>query len=356
MVIKMSEPITVKGTLILHYRKGKKKEIIRAAEIIRQGGLVAFPTETVYGLGADVFNDVALARIFAVKRRPADNPLIVHIADLSRLADLAHEPPPEAIKLARKFWPGPLTLVLKKKKGISPLVSAGLPTVAIRMPDHPAALDLIRECGTPLVAPSANLSGSPSPTEAAHVMDDFAGKIEAILEGGRCPIGIESTVLDMTGEKPVLLRPGGLSREALASCLQTPVLMADQGEFRVPLSPGMKYRHYAPQTELILFKGSPSKIGRKMAEVCHRLVEEGQNVGVLCTAENRGYFRQGLIRVLGRQTDLQEVAASFYRALRDLDRSGVDVILGEGFREEDPLGFALMNRLQKAANQIINVL
>lgn len=351
----MSEPTAVKGTLILHYREGKKEEISRAASIIKGGGLIAFPTETVYGLGADVFNDRALERVFAVKGRPADNPLIVHISDFSQVAALAHELPAEARKLAEYFWPGPLTLVLKKKREISSLVSAGLPTVAIRMPNHPAALALIEECGSPLVAPSANLSGTPSPTEAAHVIEDLAGKIEAVLEGGSCAIGVESTVLDLTGDIPVLLRPGGLGREALASCLQTPVLTAGRGELRVPLSPGMKYRHYAPRAELILFKGSPPKIGRKMADVCHRLADEGRSVGVLCTAENSGYFHRGQIRVLGRQADLQEVAASFYRALRDLDRSGVDVILGEGFREEEPLGLALMNRLQKAADQIIDV-
>ncbi|NLI70457.1 MAG: threonylcarbamoyl-AMP synthase [Firmicutes bacterium] len=352
----MSEPTTVKGTLVLHYGKEKNNEIRRAAEIIKRGGLVAFPTETVYGLGADPGNDRALERIFAVKGRPAGKPLIMHIADFSQVAALAHEPPAEVAKLAGTFWPGPLTLVLKKRERISPLVTAGLPTVAIRMPAHPAALALIEECGFPVVAPSANLSGTPSPTEAAHVIEDFAGKIDAILTGGRCPIGIESTVLDLAGEKPVLLRPGSIGREELASCLQAPVLIAGGEESPASFHPSSRRRHYAPRAELILFRGFSSKVGEKMASVCHRLVGEGRKVGVLCTAENRGHFRQGLIRVLGRQAALQEVAASFYHALRELDRSGVDVILGEGLCEEDPLGLALMNRLQKAADRVVDVI
>lgn len=352
----MSEPITVKGTLVLHYGKGKNNEINRAAEIIRRGGLVAFPTETVYGLGADPDNDHAVERIFAVKGRPAGNPLILHIADFSQLTALVHEPPAEVAKLAETFWPGPLTLVLKKRAEVPPLVSAGLPTVAIRMPAHPAALALIAECGFPVVAPSANLSGTPSPTEAAHVIEDFAGKIDAILTGGRCPIGIESTVLDLAGEKPVLLRPGSIGREALASCLQAPVLIADGEESRTSFYPGAKHRHYAPRAELVLFRGSSSRVGEKMASVCQRLMDEGRKVGVLCTVENRDYFRRGLIRVMGRQAALQEVAASFYHALRDLDRSGVDIILSEGLCEEDPLGLALMNRLQKAANRVVDVI
>lgn len=341
----------VKGTLVIEARDREKvrRAVERAAEIIRRGGLVAFPTETVYGLGADAFNPGALAKVFRVKGRPDDNPLIVHIARQGEVHRLASRVPPAAWELARLYWPGPLTLVLPKKPEVPPAVTAGLATVAIRMPAHPVALALIKASGLPLAAPSANLSGRPSPTTAGHVLEDLAGRLEAVLEGGPCTVGLESTVLDLTGEKPVLLRPGGVTREELASIL---------GEIQVPVpsradspspSPGMKYDHYAPRAPMFLVEGEPTQVARRIQEMLRENQQKGRQVGLLVTAGNQYLFEAAAaVEVLGDRENPGEIAARLYQALRSLDRAGVDIILAEGF-EEAGLGLALANRLRKAS-------
>ncbi len=345
----------VKETLVLNYFDKNKREVIKkAAFIIKEGGLVAFPTETVYGLGADVFNNRAIERIYLAKGRPFDNPLIVHISDLSQLELLASPIPPEINSLANKFWPGPLTIILNRKAGIPSGVSAGLSTIAVRVPYHSAALELIKEAGTPIAAPSANLSGKPSPTESAHVIEDLGGKIEAVIDGGTCTIGLESTVLDLTGQEPVLLRPGGVDLEELEEFLKRPILLTSGLDIKKPISPGMKYRHYAPKASLLLFRGDTKKSKNVMEAYYYRLVKQGKKVGVLCTNENKHIYPDAVVEMLGRKANLQEAAVSLYSALRKLDRSQVDVILAESFTEEG-IGLALMNRLQKAAQQIIEV-
>jgi len=343
----------VKGTKLFYYAGNNQREAIKeTAKIIREGGLVAFPTETVYGLGADAFCEQAIERIFNVKGRPFDNPLIVHLSDISQLELIAKEPPLEAKKLGEKFWPGPLTLVLHRKDEVTSVVSAGLSTVAVRIPAHKAALDLISEARTPIAAPSANLSGRPSPTEPSHVEQDLAGKIDAILDGGICSIGLESTVVDLTGKEPILLRPGGVNVEHIESCLSRPVLGTGGQNSQQPASPGMKYRHYAPQNCLILFKGLKDKAQTNMVTYYESFISQNKKVGVLCSLKIAGYFPEAIVETWGKRDNAQEAALLLYRKLRELDRDEIDIILVEGFKEEG-IGLALMDRLQKAADQII---
>ncbi len=343
----------VKGTKLFYYAGNNQREAIKeTAKIIREGGLVAFPTETVYGLGADAFCAQAIERIFNVKGRPLDNPLIVHLSEVSQLDLLAKELPLEAKKLGEKFWPGPLTLVLQRKEEVTSVVSAGLSTVAVRIPAHKAALDLISEARTPIAAPSANLSGRPSPTEPSHVEQDLAGKIDAILDGGICSIGLESTVVDLTGKEPVLLRPGGVNVEHIESCLSRPVLRIGGQNSQKPASPGMKYRHYAPQNRLILFKGGNDTVHFNMVAYYESFIKQGQRVGVLCSREKAGFFPQAGVEIWGERANMQEAASYLYRKLRELDKEEIDIILVEGFKEEG-IGLALMDRLKKAADHII---
>ena len=322
------------------------------AAIIQRGGLVAFPTETVYGLGADVFNSAAVERIFKVKGRPLDNPFIIHLWNISQLTSLARELPSHVQILAEKFWPGPLTLVLSRRQEINPAVSAGLPTVAVRIPNHPAAFAMLEAADTPVAAPSANLSGKPSPTESSHVEEELAGEIDAILDGGRCTVGVESTVLDLTRESPVILRPGGVTREELEDCLQEKVIFPENRQSGQPSSPGMKYRHYAPQARMLLFKGDPAHIKENMHEHYLRFHNAGNRVGILCTRENASLFPEAVVKTLGSQSDLREAATSLYRNLRELDKNNVDIILAESFPEKG-IGAALTNRLEKAADEIV---
>ena len=351
------KPHTGKETLLLKYNENHKQEsIARAAALIKAGELVAFPTETVYGLGADVCNEEALAEIFRVKNRPPDNPLIVHISDLSQCENLAENFPPRAALLAEHFWPGPLTLILKRSKALSPLVSASLETVAVRMPSHPAALELIEAAQTSIAAPSANISGTVSPTDGAHVMEDLQGKIAAVLDGGRCTVGLESTVLDITGEKPVLLRPGSIGAKELTDILKEKVQYAahDLPPDIPSASPGMKYRHYSPRAHLLLFRGEGTQLKDAMTEMCRNLQEKGKKVGVLCTVEKEGLFPGAVVECLGAAGAAEEAAFSLYSALRNLDNRGAVIILAQSF-SEDGIGGALMNRLEKAAKEIIHI-
>lgn len=330
-----------------------EREIIRkAAQVIKAGGLIAFPTETVYGLGADGLNPEAITKIFAAKGRPADNPLILHIANPKDVFYLAEIVPLKAQVLMERFWPGPLTLVMPKSKFIPEEITAGLDTVAIRMPQHPVALALIRESGVPLAAPSANLSGYPSPTEAAHVVHDLSGKIEAVLDAGPTGVGLESTVLDISGEVPVILRPGGVTKEELAEAIgrveYDPGLLA-AGE--TPKSPGMKYTHYSPRAEVLLLDGEPGQVIKMLAELTAEYRQKGLKTGLLLTDEvyrEAAGFENIYIKNLGSRTDLEKIAHNIYAELRNCDLAGADIILTETYREEG-LGTALMNRLLKSA-------
>lgn len=325
----------------------------RAGRIIRGGGLVAFPTETVYGLGANALDGAAVRRIFAAKGRPADNPLIVHIGAIRDLAGVTAETGPVADKLMRRFWPGPLTLVLPKHPGIPAGVTAGLDTVGVRMPAHPVALHLVRAAGVPIAAPSANASGRPSPTRAEHVWADLAGRVEVILDGGPATVGLESTVLDLSGPRPVVLRPGGVTVEALEAVLQTEIPVSGEGG-EIPRSPGMKYTHYAPRATLLLIDGPSGAVRREIGRRARDLRRAGRRVAVLARKESAGDYA-GLDTILcGSRGDPATVAAGLYAALRDCDAAGADVILAEGV-ESRGVGRAVMNRLRKAAKEVIEV-
>ncbi|MRX71080.1 threonylcarbamoyl-AMP synthase [Bacillus lacus] len=320
-------------------------QITQAAELLAKNEVVAFPTETVYGLGANAFSDKAVQKIYEAKGRPGDNPLIVHISDHSQLNELVTDIPPYAEELMKAFWPGPLTLILPKKEGLSRYVTAGLDTVAVRMPKHPLALAIIKSAGLPIAAPSANLSGKPSPTLASHVAEDLDGRIAGIVDGGPTGVGVESTVLDCTQEKPVILRPGGVTKEQLetvAGSVEVDQSLIEEGH--APKSPGMKYTHYAPASPLTVVYGSPAFL--------QILVEqkqlEGSRVGVLSAKETALSYKADQVITCGQREDLESVAASLYDALRKFDNKEVDIIYSEAFPQEG-VGQAIMNRLLKAA-------
>lgn len=326
--------------------------IAEAGLILRQGGLVAFPTETVYGLGADATNGRAVARIFEAKGRPPDNPIIVHVASRSQLSSLVLSIPAEAEILMDAFWPGPLTVILPAAREVPGVVTAGLTTVAVRMPDHPVALALIKAAGVPVAAPSANLSGKPSPTLAEHVLQDLDGRIEAVLDGGPAGVGVESTVLDLTSSVPVILRPGGITPEELTACAGKveidPDVISGYYEGDSPRSPGMKYAHYAPRAPLLLVTGSRPAVALKIREMAREEARVGRRVGILTYSDSRDFSALGEVVVAGRRDMPETVAAGLYSALRRFNEMGVDVILAEGL-EEKGVGLAVMNRLKKAA-------
>lgn len=349
----------IKGTLLLQAGQGGKeaRALQVAAEILQKGGLVAFPTETVYGLGANALDPEAVGGIFRAKRRPADNPLIVHVADLEQAGELTKNIPPAAARLAEHFWPGPLTLILPKKAAVPAIITAGLPSVAVRVPAHPLALKLLRTTGVPLAAPSANLSGRPSPTTAGHVLEDLAGSVEAVLDGGPCPIGVESAVLSFLFSPPALLRPGAVTPEMLEEVLGAKIQSPDLGKFKTdlteaPPAPGMKYRHYAPRAPLFLVEGAGPAQSRQMIALCSALAAQGHKIGLVVFAESQGIFQAPVLRVLSSRQDPAAAAARLYGVLRELDAMGVDAIVVEGF-ETAGMGGAVMNRLRKAAAQVI---
>ncbi len=320
--------------------------ILEAGRILSRGGLVAFPTETVYGLGANALDGRAVARIFEAKGRPADNPLIVHVACREEVKHLAQNIPPAAEILMDAFWPGPLTLVLPAGPAVPPETTAGLDTLAVRMPRHPVALALIRAAGVPLAAPSANLSGRPSPTTAEHVLQDLNGRIEAVLDGGPAGVGLESTVLDLTGSVPVILRPGGVTPEELRELLGE--VEVDPAFTDRPRSPGMKYTHYAPEAPLLLIEGEPGAVAARLMELAREQKALGRRVGILSCSGNRDYASVGEVVLAGRREDPGTVATGLYAALRRFNELGVDLILAEGL-EDSGIGLAVMNRLRKAA-------
>ncbi len=328
----------------------EKRWIQEAANFIRQGQLVALPTETVYGLGANAMNPEACKKIFQVKGRPQDNPLIVHISNLHMVENLAEEWTPQAALCAEKFWPGPLTLVLNKTSSVPDVVSGGLKTVAIRMPKHPVALKVIEEAGVPIAAPSANLSGKPSPTKGSHVWRDLEGKIPLILDAGSSSVGLESTVLDLTGKIPTILRPGGVTKEELEKVLGE-VAVDSQVKGQAPKAPGMKYRHYAPQGSLTLLLGEQEKVITKIREEIELAHTNQKKVGVLCTRESASLLQgksPDFLFILGGKDNLDEIAGNLYEGLRLCDDQGIEVILAEGM-DEGGIGSAIMNRLEKAS-------
>lgn len=324
-------------------------KIKECAEILKNGGLVGFPTETVYGLGANAFSDEAVRKIFYVKGRPADNPVIVHISDFTHLETVVSEVPEKAEKLAKKFWPGPLTLVLPKSKEIPLSVTANLDTVAVRMPAHPVARKLIELAG-PIAAPSANLSGRVSPTKAEHVISDFYGKIDAIIDGGSTRIGLESTVVGNLDGVPVLLRPGGITSEMLRQVLgkiEIHKVARAEIEFERALAPGMKYKHYSPAATVVLVERSASEKILEIFEVWKR-----SKKACLLLFRKRG-SRMGEDVLVGSRGTKEEYARNLFKLLREVDNKGYEVVVVEGVDEEG-IGLAIMNRLRKCASEIVS--
>ncbi len=324
-----------------------------AAELIREGGLVAFPTETVYGLGADALNAKAVLELFKAKKRPTDNPPIIHVANVNEVYTLVKEIPPKTDMLMKEFWPGPLTLVFQHSGNVPAATIAGLDTVAIRMPQHAVALALIRESRCPLAAPSANLAGKPSPTSAKHVLEDLDGRIDAILDGGPTPIGVESTVLDLSVDPAIVLRPGGTSLEALKRVFGKvklhPFVSAEK-ELNIdnPRSPGMKHKHYAPKAQLILVEGSLSPVMATVKSLIGKYWLQNKRVGVLATDETAWAYEADVVKSLGSRRNLDVMAANLFRLLREFDDESVDIIIAEDVPTQG-LGLAVMNRLRKAS-------
>jgi L-threonylcarbamoyladenylate synthase len=324
-----------------------------AAAIIRGAGLVAFPTETVYGLGADAMTPLAVSKIFEAKGRPPDNPIIVHVSSGSDLDKVAAEVPRIANDLIRKFWPGPLTLLFKRRVAVPDITVAGLDTVAVRMPRHAVALSLIRASRTPIAAPSANISGSPSPTTAEHVFSDLKGKIELILDGGESDIGVESTVLDITCDPPVLLRPGGTPVEDIETLIGKvklhPAALAEINlEGYLAKAPGMKYKHYAPKALLVLVEGSDlERLRSTVQQTADDLKQSGKRKVSIIAPSARGY-RADVVKSLGDRDNLEEIAKKLFPTLRKMDEEKVDAIVVEGI-ETRGLGLAIMNRLRRAS-------
>lgn len=332
--------------------KPTEENIIKAANIIKCGGLVAFPTETVFGLGADALNEEAVKKVYAAKGRPSDNPMIIHIGRASDIGQLTRMLSPVIVALIDNFWPGPLTLVVKKKEEIPKIVTGGLDTIAVRMPDNEIAREIIARSGCPIAAPSANLSGRPSPTATQHVIDDLSGKIDMILAGEPCRVGIESTVLDVTGEKPMILRPGVITADQIEAAIgikvgiDPAVLKGSMSasnkkneEFDAetdvlkPKSPGMKYKHYAPEAQMLIIEGTGDNVKKEIERLKGLNERLGQKVGVLLF-EEKAFI---------------EAAHDFFARLRALDKEGVDLILAGALSDRDGVGFAVMNRMLKSA-------
>ena len=330
-----------------------------AGDLIAAGELVAFPTETVYGLGGDALHPDAARKIYEAKGRPSDNPLIVHIAEVSDLDRVGKDVPLQAKKLADAFWPGPLTMVVWKKDEVPFATTGGLNTVAVRMPDHPVALELIRKSGKLIAAPSANTSGRPSPTEASHVMADLEGRIAMVLDGGAVGIGIESTIIDLTEPVPMVLRPGYITPEMLSEVLGEEVII-DPGiiaadDTTKPKAPGMKYKHYAPKADMIIVDGNKDAVVEKINVLTAEAHAEGKKVAVIATEETKSEYASDVVLNIGAREDEDSIARHMYKILRECDKLEVDVIFSESFKTPR-IGQAIMNRLLKAAaHQVIHL-
>lgn len=328
------------------------KEIIKqAGEILRAGGLVAFPTETVYGLGANALSEEAAKKTYEAKGRPSDNPLIVHIGKMEDLQKIVKEIPEIGYRIAKKYWPGPLTMIFEKSDVVPYGTTGGLDTVAVRMPDHEEARELILAAGGYVSAPSANTSGRPSPTSAEHVYEDLNGKIELILDGGAVPIGVESTILDLTVTPPMILRPGAITREMLENLIgDVAVDKTWTGAEGVgqPKAPGMKYRHYAPNASLCVVEGEMEGVIEKINTLAETQAAEGYRVGIIATKESIEKYKYGIVKCIGSRAKKESIATHLYEILREFDKEQVDYIYSEAFVEEG-IGSAVMNRLLKAA-------
>ena len=334
------------------------KFIEEAAKVIRNGGIVAFPTETVYGLGANALEEEAVRKIFIAKGRPQDNPLIVHVCSKD-ISNLVKKVPKVAQELINKFWPGPLTIILEKKDIIPNMTSADLDTIGIRMPNSEIALKLIELSDRPIAAPSANISGRPSPTEVERCIDDLDGRVDYIIGGESSDIGVESTIIDCTVNPPLILRPGGITLEMLREIDSNididKALKSKPSADLKPKAPGMKYRHYAPKAHLKIIRGKNEKTIEIIREMLENYIEKNNDVAVLTTDENLNRFDKGNIISLGSEKDLNQIAKNLFEALRKCDDLGVQYILCQGF-EEKGVGVAIMNRLSKAAGyDIIDV-
>ncbi|WP_315116612.1 L-threonylcarbamoyladenylate synthase [uncultured Clostridium sp.] len=333
--------------------------LMECGKVIREGGLVAFPTETVYGLGANALDGNAVKKIFIAKGRPQDNPLIVHVADTESIKPLVKKVPRIAEKLMESFWPGPLTIILEKTDLIPKETSAGLDSIGIRMPSNEIARKLIKMAEVPIAAPSANISGRPSPTDIERCIEDLLGKIEYIIGGERCNVGVESTVVDCTEYPPCVLRPGGITLEMLREVdkniyIDPAILNKTEGDFK-PKAPGMKYRHYAPKAPLIIVQGDTSKVINRINEIGEEYKRKGEKVGVIATEETKNLYKNMSVVSLGSRVDLDTIAQNLFETLRVFDDEKVDVIFSESF-EEKGIGIAIMNRLKKSAGyNIIHV-
>ena len=325
--------------------------IKRAGRIIKDGGLVAFPTETVYGLGGDALNPESSRKIYAAKGRPSDNPLIVHVCRMEDVGLIVSEIPPVAEKLAETFWPGPLTMIMNKNDLVPKETTGGLDTVAIRFPSNKIAQALIEASGGYIAAPSANRSGRPSPTLAKYCMEDLDGRVEMIIDGGEVGIGLESTIVDLTDAKPTILRPGFINRKMLEEIIGTvevdrTLITPDSGI--APKAPGMKYRHYAPKGELVILEGERDKVVEEINKAAKYNADHGMKTGVLCTDETESLYRAECVKSAGPRSDELSIARSLFRILREFDDEQVDRIYSESFGG-GTLGQAIMNRLMKAA-------
>ncbi len=335
-----------------------QEAIARAGEILKRGGLVAFPTETVYGLGGDALNENSSRLIYAAKGRPSDNPLIVHITNMEALKKIVTEIPPAARKLAERYWPGPLTMIFHKSSAVPLATTGGLDTVAVRMPSHKTARAMIDAAGGYIAAPSANRSGRPSPTVARYVIEDLDGLVDMIIDGGEVNIGLESTIIDLTGEVPTILRPGYVTQDMLTETLglvDVDRTILDANSHQAPKAPGMKYRHYAPKGNLSIVEGEPERVVSYINERISALQKEGRKTGVIATDETAARYHGDDVKSVGSRRDEEVIARHLFRILREFDDDNVEVMFTESF-ETAGIGQAIMNRLLKAAgHQVIQV-
>jgi len=343
----------MKDTKIFTIDKNKIdfSKIEAAAEVLKKGGSVVFPTETVYGLGGNIYIANAVKEIYTAKGRPSDNPLIVHIWNTDQLKELTEEISTVAQLLMDKYWPGPLTIIFKKSSNVPESITGGLNTVAVRMPQDPIALALLEKSDVPVAAPSANTSGKPSPTQGKHVVEDLDGKVDIIIDGGDCKVGLESTVIDVYSNPIMILRPGGITLEDILKDVENvvydPSLMYLDKSI-APRSPGQKYKHYSPKGKLVVFKGSEDRVKEEINIEGERLTKEGKKVLILSIKENIKYYSKGIIFNLGSIKDYETISSNIFKALRKADELNVDYILSESFSEKG-LGKAIMNRLIKAS-------
>ena len=352
----MEKGIYMDTKIVKLCNKHSDKAVLQeAGQIIKNGGLVAFPTETVYGLGGDALNKESSGKVYEAKGRPSDNPLIVHICDMNDLGKIVKYVPEKVNRLAEAFWPGPLTIIMEKSDIVPKETTGGLSTVAVRMPSHPVALEFIKQAGGYVAAPSANLSGKPSPTKAKYVIEDMNGRIDMILEGDESEIGLESTIIDMTGEVPMILRPGYITVEMLEKVLgqvDMDKTILDIHCTDRPKAPGMRYRHYAPKGQLTIVEGSQQKVTACINEWTEKKQEAGEKVGIIATEETFSCYYGDSVKSVGKRQDEDSIAKNLYRILREFDDEEVTVIYSESFSEYG-MGQAIMNRLLKAAGHNI---